>query len=176
MLHGLLTSRLILFTFQNFDRKPDVCFQFFNLQFKSELWIEQRHIKLEYAEEWPWQAVYQLKVGHFTNCVLPRYPSRVLLSLRFCLFWEDNSKVYINCHEKCLPAAAARVSSDFCVRQSEESKKWRKTQILVVPKYASFNRIEAGRNSKLQFIVSLFGRKLVLFKVGNFLDKVHKIS
>ena len=42
--------------------------------------------------------------------------------------------------------------------------------MLVAPKY------EAGRNSKLQFIVSLFGRKLVLFKVGDFLDKVHKIS
>ena len=52
----------------------------------------------------------------------------------------------------------------------------KKTEILVVPKYAFFNRVEAGRNSKLQFILSSFGRKLVLFKVGDFLDKVHKIS
>ena len=78
---------------QNFDRKHDVYFQFFILQFRSELWIEQRRIKLYYAEEQPWQAVYQLKVGHDTNCVISRYHSRVLLSLKFCLFWEGNSKL-----------------------------------------------------------------------------------
>ena len=64
MVHRLLTSRLILFTFQDFDRKPDVYFQFFILQSRSELWIEQRRKKLLYAVEQPWQAVYQLKVGH----------------------------------------------------------------------------------------------------------------
>ena len=84
MAHRLLNLVLILFTFQNVDRKPDVYFQFFILQFRSELWIEQRRIKLLYAEEQPWQAVYQLKVGHVTNCVISRYHSRVLLSLRFC--------------------------------------------------------------------------------------------
>ena len=42
------------------------------------------------------QGVYQLKVGHATNCLISQYPSRVVLSLRFCLFWEDSSKLCIN--------------------------------------------------------------------------------
>ena len=42
--------------------------------------------------------------------------------------------------------------------------------------FSTILTIEAGRNSKLQFIVSSFGRKPVLFKVGDFLDKVHKIK
>ena len=32
------------------------------------------------------QALYQLKVGHVTNCLISQYPARVVLSLRFCFF------------------------------------------------------------------------------------------
>ena len=32
------------------------------------------------------QALYQLKVGHATNCLMSQYPARVVLSLRFCFF------------------------------------------------------------------------------------------
>ena len=98
------------------------------------------------------QAVYQLKACHVTNCLISKYPSTVVLSLMFCLFWEVNSELCINCHQKCLPAAS-RVSIHFTGRKLEVKKKRRKSKILVVPNKHCLT-IESGRNFSLQFIGS----------------------
>ena len=49
MAHRLLTSRLILFTFQNLDRNPDVYFQFFHFANQVRIMDLTKGIKWYYA-------------------------------------------------------------------------------------------------------------------------------
>ena len=72
MVHRLLTSRLILFTFQNFDRKPDVYFQFSHFANQVKIMDLTKAIKWYYADKQlhAIEGYFDIKKVSFKSCSL----------------------------------------------------------------------------------------------------------